>query len=168
MKIRRKKTSNNELSKTLWIPDEIYEIIKQCIPIPCVDVFIENPTKGFLWIQRNIPPQQYQWAPIGGRIYKFESPEEACIRIAKKEVGLDINVKEFLGFSEFKDENHFISLNFKASLKKPYQNIHINKNEVSGYLFNYELPLGTADQYIEIYQKLRRTIHEKKTNIKKI
>jgi len=91
---------------------------------------------------------------------KFESPEAACKRIVKKEVGLDIDVIEFLGLSEFRDENHFISLNFKATLKDNHQKMIINKNEVSGYLYSYDLPLGTADQYIDIYQKLRRQTHE--------
>lgn len=147
--------------KIAWIPEDTYKIIKQFIPIACVDVFIENPKKGFLWIQRNIPPQLHQWAPIGGRIHKFESPGVACKRIVKKEVGLDIDVKEFLGFSEFRDENHFISLNFRATLKKPNQEININKNEVSGYVYDYDMPVGTADQYVEIFQKLRRQIHAK-------
>jgi len=147
-------------NKITWIPDDTYKIIKQFIPIVCVDVFITDSKKGFLWIQRNIPPQLHQWAPIGGRILKFESPEAACKRIVKKEVGLDIDVIEFLGLSEFRDENHFISLNFKATLKDNHQKMIINKNEVSGYLYSYDLPLGTADQYIDIYQKLRRQTHE--------
>jgi ADP-ribose pyrophosphatase YjhB (NUDIX family) len=159
---RRKTLPVHHGSKKIgWIPEDIYKIIKQFIPIPCVDVFVENPKKGFLWIQRNIPPQLHQWAPIGGRIHKFESPEVACKRIVKKEVGLDIEVKDFLGFSEFQDENHFISLNFRASLKKRNQEIHINKNEVSRCMYSYDILQGTADQYIDIYQKLRRLIHEK-------
>jgi|WetSurMetagenome_2_1015567.scaffolds.fasta_scaffold796275_2 ADP-ribose pyrophosphatase YjhB (NUDIX family) len=154
---RRKKLSDTDQSnKITWIPEDTYKIIKQFIPIACVDVFIENPKKGFLWIQRDIPPQLHQWAPIGGRIHKFESPEVACKRIVKKEVGLDIDVKEFLGFSEFRDENHFISLSFRATLKKPNREISINKNEVSGYVYDYDMPVGTADQYVEIFQKIRR------------
>jgi ADP-ribose pyrophosphatase YjhB (NUDIX family) len=147
--------------KITWIPEETYTLIKQCIPVPCVDVFIEDTKKGFLWIQRNIPPQLNQWAPVGGRILKFESPEAACRRIAKKEVGLKIDVKEFLGYTEFRDENHFISLTFRATLQNQHQEIQINKNEVSEYIFSYDMPKGTADQYIDIYQKLRRYLHEK-------
>lgn len=160
-----------ELKKTLplhhgnkkinWIPQDIYNLIKSYIPIPCVDVFIDNPTKGFLWIQRNIPPQLHQWAPVGGRIIKFESPEMACKRIVKKEVGLDIVVKEFLGFSEFRDENHFISLNYRAMLKKHNQEIHLNIDEVSQYLFSFDMPKGTAEQYIDIFKKLRGKKYEK-------
>lgn len=160
-----------ELKKTLpvhhgnkkigWIPQDTYDLIKKYIPIPCVDVFIDNPTKGFLWIQRNIAPQLHQWAPVGGRIIKFESPEMACKRVVKKEVGLDIVVKEFLGFSEFRDKNHFISLNYRAILKKHNQEIHLNADEVSQCLFSFDMPEGTADQYIDIYNKLRRKRYEK-------
>ena len=160
--VRRNALSmHNGNNKISWIPEDTYKIIKKFVPIACVDVFIEDSKKGFLWIQRNIPPQLNQWAPIGGRIIKFESPKEACKRIVKKEVGIDIDVKEFLGFSEFRDKNHFISLNFRAILKKHHQEISINKNEVSAYIFCYDMPLGTADQYVEIYQKLRRSIHER-------
>lgn len=151
----------NGNKKIEWIPEETYTLIKKHIPIPCVDVFIEDPTKGFLWIQRNIPPQLHQWAPIGGRIIKFESPEMACKRIVQKEVGLDIAVKDFLGFSEFRDKNHFISLNFRAVLKKRNQRIRLNVHEVSQCLFSYDMPNGTADQYVDIYNKLRRKNHEK-------
>lgn len=152
---------HNGNNKINWIPQDTYNIIKKYIPVACVDVFIDNPTKGFLWIQRNIPPQLHQWAPVGGRIIKFESPEMACKRIVKKEVGLDIVVKEFLGFSEFRDENHFISLNFRAILKKHDQEIHLNTDEVSQYLFSFDMPQGTADQYVDIYGKLRRKEYEK-------
>ncbi|MBN1860286.1 MAG: NUDIX hydrolase [Candidatus Thermoplasmatota archaeon] len=147
-------------NKIKWIPEETYHIIKHYIPIPCIDVFIEKQKKGFLWIKRNIPPQYNQWAPVGGRILKFETPQKACKRIARKEVGLDIVVKEFIGFSEFQEENHFISLNFIATLKK-HQKIHLNKNEVSQYMYSYELPSGAADQYKEIFTIARSKIYEK-------
>jgi ADP-ribose pyrophosphatase YjhB (NUDIX family) len=162
---RRKALLMHHGSKKIkWIPEVTYTIIKKYIPIPCVDVFIEDPKSGFLWIKRNMPPQFHQWAPIGGRILKFESPEIACQRIAKKEMGLNIDVKEFIGFTEFRDKNHFISLNFRAMLLSHKDEIKINKKEVAEYIFNYDMPLGTANQYIDIYQQLRRKIYEKSTN----
>lgn len=158
---RQKTLSMHHGSKKInWIPDDIYKAIKQYIPIPCIDVFIEIPEKGFLWIKRKIPPQLNQWAPIGGRIHKFEAPEEACKRVVKKEVGLDVTIKEFLGISEFRDENHYISLNYRATLKNIEQEITINTNEVSDYMFSYNMPSNLPKQYINIYRKLRRFVNE--------
>lgn len=157
---RKHCTRNRNENNITWIPEDTYDLIKQFIPIPCVDVFIHIPKQGFLWIQRNIPPQLHQWAPIGGRIHKFESPEDACVRIAKKEVGLTIDIKEFLGISEFREKNHFISLNFRALVKNHRQKININTNEVSDFIISYQIPSDTPKQYHDIYKKVRRSVYE--------
>ncbi len=66
------------------------------MPIVCCDILIYN-SGNYLLIRRKQEPCKDQLYFPGGRIKKGESPEEACVRIAKEEVGLDCVVRKFLG-----------------------------------------------------------------------
>ncbi len=58
-------------------------------PLPTVDVIIET-EEGIVLIKRKNPP--YGWALPGGFVDYGESLEEAAIREAKEETGLDIEL----------------------------------------------------------------------------
>ncbi len=66
-------------------------------PIPTVDIIIET-EKGIVLIKRKNPP--YGWAIPGGFVDYGESLEEAAIREAKEETGLDVElVRQFHTYS---------------------------------------------------------------------
>lgn len=71
-------------------------------PIPTVDIIIEVKTKqkhGVVLIERKNPP--YGWAIPGGFVEYNESLEDAAVREAKEETGLDIkNLKQFHTYSQ--------------------------------------------------------------------
>lgn len=68
-------------------------------PIPTVDIIIELEKKGIILIERKNPP--YGWAIPGGFVDYGESLEEAAIREAKEETGLDIElIRQFYTYSD--------------------------------------------------------------------
>jgi ADP-ribose pyrophosphatase YjhB (NUDIX family) len=64
-----------------WIPEQLWLQVKRHIPIPCVDVILENSQAQILLGWRLIPPYREVWALPGGRIYKGENLEAATKRI---------------------------------------------------------------------------------------
>lgn len=67
-------------------------------PLPTVDIIIEH-KGGIVLIKRKNPP--FGWAIPGGFVDYGESLEEAAIREAKEETGLDITLKrQFHTYSE--------------------------------------------------------------------
>ena len=67
-------------------------------PLPTVDIIIELDNRGILLIKRkNIP---FGWAIPGGFVDYGESLEEAAIREAKEETGLDVTlIRQFHTYS---------------------------------------------------------------------
>ena len=67
-------------------------------PVPTVDIIIEI-EGGIILIKRKNPP--YGWALPGGFVDYGESLEEAAVREAKEETGLDIElVRQFHTYSD--------------------------------------------------------------------
>lgn len=68
-------------------------------PVPTVDIIIEIPGRGIILIRRKNPP--YGWAIPGGFVEYGESLEEAAVREAKEETGLDVQlVRQFHTYSD--------------------------------------------------------------------
>ncbi len=67
-------------------------------PVPTVDIIIETP-KGIVLVKRRNPP--YGWALPGGFVDYGETLEEAAVREAKEETGLDVKlVRQFHAYSD--------------------------------------------------------------------
>ena len=67
-------------------------------PFPTVDIIIELP-EGIVFIERKNPP--FGWALPGGFIDYGESAENAAVREAKEETGLDVVlVRQFHVYSD--------------------------------------------------------------------
>lgn len=64
-------------------------------PFPTVDVIVLRPNHGVLLIKRRNPP--YGWALPGGFIDYGESAEQAAVREAFEETGLDVRLTGLLG-----------------------------------------------------------------------
>tara|TARA_Y100000592_G_C5317264_1_gene243072 strand:+ start:55 stop:522 length:468 start_codon:yes stop_codon:yes gene_type:complete len=85
------------------IEEELYKNIFTNIPIPCVDIVIQDNKGHFLLLKRNNEPLKSDfWLP-GGRILKNEESKDAAVRKCKQELGIDRDPSEFnlMGFSEF-------------------------------------------------------------------
>lgn len=88
-------------------------------PILAVDIVIENRRAGYsgiVLIERKYPP--YGWAFPGGHVDYGESVENAAIREAKEETGLDVKLQELLGVysnPERDPRKHVVSVVFVAT-----------------------------------------------------
>lgn len=84
-------------------------------PLPTVDIIIETPG-GIVLIERKNPP--HGWAIPGGFVDYGETVEEAAVREAKEETGLDVTLTRLLGvYSDPRRDprHHTISTVFVAS-----------------------------------------------------
>jgi len=75
-----------------FIPAPIYNRIKKLVPICCVDVIIQTREGVLLGKRTNHPEKGSIWF-IGGKVNYFESLDDAAIRKAKQETGLDVRLK---------------------------------------------------------------------------
>ena len=67
-------------------------------PVPTVDIIIELDSEGVVLVKRKNPP--YGWAIPGGFVDYGESLEEAAVREAKEETGLNVElVRQFHTYS---------------------------------------------------------------------
>lgn len=86
-------------------------------PFPTVDVLIEV-DDALVWIYRKNDPRG--WALPGGFVDRGESVEQAAIREAKEETGLDVELKELLYVYSRPDRDprqHNLSVVFIATAK---------------------------------------------------
>jgi 8-oxo-dGTP diphosphatase len=86
-------------------------------PLLTVDIIVRVGRKIVL-IRRRNPPYQNQWALPGGFVELGESVEEAAVREAKEETGLDVELKKLAGVFSDPDRDprgHTVSICFTAS-----------------------------------------------------
>jgi 8-oxo-dGTP diphosphatase len=69
-------------------------------PVPAVGIVIES-GDGLVLIRRNHPPHKGQWALPSGFVEEDEGAEDAAVREAKEETGLDIELVELFGVNSF-------------------------------------------------------------------
>jgi ADP-ribose pyrophosphatase YjhB (NUDIX family) len=63
------------------MPEPLWKQAKQCMPIPCLDVILENAHGEILVGWRRILPYRDVWALPGGRLLKGEGIKAAAARI---------------------------------------------------------------------------------------
>ena len=83
-----------------FVPEEEYKKIVEHIPIPTIDLVILKDNK-ILLVYRNNQPCKNQWFFPGGRIAKNEKLEDAVIRQARDELGMDIKIERIIGVYDF-------------------------------------------------------------------
>lgn len=64
-------------------------------PLPTVDVLVHVPGRGIVLVERKNPP--HGWALPGGFVDYGETCEQAAVREAKEETGLDVVLTGILG-----------------------------------------------------------------------
>jgi colanic acid biosynthesis protein WcaH len=81
------------------IPDKTYKEILKLMPVCCVDLVITYGDK-FLLLKRARKPAKGQWWLPGGRLRKNEKIEDAALRKAREETGLDCDFVTELGVNQ--------------------------------------------------------------------
>ena len=79
---------------------EEFKAIYSKVPRLCVDIVVMA-DDGLLLTKRAIEPRKGFWHMPGGTVLLDEPVEEAAVRVAKEELGLDAKVESFLGYIEF-------------------------------------------------------------------
>lgn len=88
-----------------YLSDDDYDFIYSRVPRICVDLLVKNGKGEVLLTQRTIEPYLNHWHFPGGRIKFKESISDAVKRIAKGELGIELdNIGEVKGTCEFPDE----------------------------------------------------------------
>ncbi|MDO8513850.1 MAG: NUDIX domain-containing protein [bacterium] len=77
-----------------FAPREIFEQILEWSVIPTFDLIIEYGNQGILLVKRKNAPYKNQWALPGLRMFKGEEIDDVLARIAKNEVGIQIDPKQ--------------------------------------------------------------------------
>lgn len=81
------------------IPNKDYKKTLELIPICCVE-FVTYYNNKILLVLRGEEPVKGEWWFPGGRVYKNERLEEAVVRKAYEEVGLNVQIERKIGVYE--------------------------------------------------------------------
>ena len=82
-----------------FIPPETFATCLNNAPQPCVDLVVEY-EDGILLTRRQKEPAKGEWFWPGSRLYKGEHLDDAVVRVAREELGLETETVERLGVSE--------------------------------------------------------------------
>ena len=82
--------------RTGWMPTSLWNQVKKNMPIPCVDIILENQHREVLLGWRLIEPYRDVWALPGGRVLKGETLQSAADRILS-EYGLSASSFHLVG-----------------------------------------------------------------------
>lgn len=87
------------------------------VPSITVDIIILGKDDSFVLVRRGTPPFKGYWAIPGGFVNYGEKVEEAAVREAKEETGLDVKLRKLVGvYSDLGRDprGHIISICFLA------------------------------------------------------
>lgn len=84
-----------------WLPEEEFHAIFSRVPRLCVEVVIAHPRQGVLLARRDIPPNVGAWHIPGGTVLFGEPLVEAVRRVGRRELGLEVQARELLGYIEY-------------------------------------------------------------------
>ncbi|MFL5822741.1 MAG: NUDIX hydrolase [Solirubrobacteraceae bacterium] len=84
-----------------WLPKPEFDAIYSRVPRLCVEVVIATPQRGVLLMRRDIPPNVGAWHIPGGTVLFAEPVVRAVRRVARDELGLQVDVGELLGYIEY-------------------------------------------------------------------
>lgn len=130
------------------------------MPVPCIDLgmrFRWAFDDTYLFIRRSVEPYKGRWGFPGGRILKGETLEEARLRIAMREVGLDIEPYEATLINAYTIDfgwRHDVTLLYYIDVYgKP--EIKLDRSQSDGYKFSKTLPTPSGELYEREWGDLR-------------
>lgn len=135
-----------------FAPREVFDQMLEYMVIPTFDLVIEYGGQGIIVARRTIAPYQHQWALPGLRMFKGESIDDTLRRIARQEVGLDIDPRQkvllgqFVGRFKTEHQRQDLSTGYwiKASARQP---ITLNREHFSELRLAETLPRPMGAMY---------------------
>lgn len=139
-----------------FAPREIFEQILEYAVIPTFDLLLEMPDGGVVLARRTIAPYKDVWALPGLRMFKPEEIDDTLKRIARNEVGVEIEpanriyLGQFVG--KFTEEFNRQDLSTGYHIRvAPGQIIRPNAAHFSEVLYVKsmdEVPADTGEMYV--------------------
>lgn len=113
-----------------WLPEELYIEHLRRFPVVAVDIVVTDTQGRILLVKRNENNLTWagNWATPGGRVYRNESLVDAARRILRREVGLNLETKEFApsGVQEIiTPKQHGVTIIFRA--RTDDTNVHVDQ-----------------------------------------
>ncbi len=81
------------------IPDNLYQQILENMPIFCIDFILYHNNKVLLTKRTQEPAKDQLWIQ-GGRVLKNERFKDAVQRLAKRELGIEVEIIKEIGTYE--------------------------------------------------------------------
>ena len=140
---------------TLRLSDEDFAAIYTKVPRFNIDLVIRKDS-GIVLIKRSIEPSIGYFHVPGGTLYKNETFNQAAVRIAKNETGLDVEVGDQLGAMEFPNEKrgeliiHTVSVVIECKAVGGELRKDSNAKEIGVFT---ELPLPGIPEHYAFLQK---------------
>lgn len=102
-----------------WLAKDEYYAIFSRVPRLSVEVIVVAPDRGVVLSLRDIPPNEGAWHIPGGTVLFGEPVVDTVRRVARAELGLQVNVGELLGYIEYPSHynnglDHPVGLAFRA------------------------------------------------------
>lgn len=124
------------------IPEDLFQQIKNNIPLSCVDAILVNKNKEFFLVRRSISPYKNKWCLPGGIMKQGQKIRQKLAETVKDELGIKIHKVKELGFYEkIYKERHDISHCFIVTSKD--KSIKLNFQASEGRFFK-KIPKNTA------------------------
>jgi 8-oxo-dGTP diphosphatase len=136
-----------------WLPKHEYEAIFSRVPRLSVEVIIAAEDRGVVLSLRDIPPNEGAWHIPGGTVLFGEPVVEAVKRVARAELGLDVDVgvDDLLGYIEYPSHyenglDHPVGLAFRT---RPVGGLPTEDELPKGCAWFSRLPPGLYDEQRE-------------------
>mgnify|MGYP001570768131 CR=1 FL=1 len=95
--------------------EEEFKAIFSRVPRLCVDLIIRSP-RGIIMTRRSLSSWGGMWHVPGGTVFYRERVEDAAKRVAKRELGIEIDVVQTLGYMEFPSEEKERGYGYSVSI----------------------------------------------------
>jgi len=136
-----------------WIPEHMWRQVKRSIPIPCVDVILENSRGELLLGWRKIAPYSNVWATPGGRVFRGESLRKAGRRILL-EYGLSAHDLFLVGVFPVKFPTR-ADVTICLASNKPAGIPIADGYEFSSFKWTRKVPSWTGANYVKMILRWR-------------
>jgi ADP-ribose pyrophosphatase YjhB (NUDIX family) len=134
----------------MWVEDEVFYKCQEFFPFCCVDIVVIK-DDGFILTRRAIGKDSGLWHLPGGIVKKLERLEDRAHRAAHDELGIEIEIRQYLGiFERISKDRHDICHAYLCNYKKgEFQN---DKQSDRIQIFK-TIPTDIIDFQIDILRK---------------
>jgi 8-oxo-dGTP pyrophosphatase MutT (NUDIX family) len=146
-----------------FAPRDAFETILKWGVIPTFDLVLSYGHAGVIVVRRRIPPYKGVWALPGLRMHKPESIEDTLRRIARVELGLEIDpaqrtfLGQYVGRFRTEHDRQDLSTGYHVPVD-PSQEIRPNPDHFIGHAVVTEVPPRAGAMYrfyLERYLEIR-------------